>query len=61
MTKLDLKDKKILYELDLNSRQSFHQIAKKVGLSKDSIIYRVNKLKQDGIIKQFHTVIDVIN
>jgi DNA-binding Lrp family transcriptional regulator len=59
MTKLDLKDKKILYELDLNSRQSFHQIAKKVGLSKDSIIYRVNKLKQDGIIKQFHTVIDV--
>lgn len=56
---MDLKDKKILYELDTNSRQSFHEIAKKVGLSKDSIIYRVNKLQQEGIIKQFHTIIDV--
>jgi DNA-binding Lrp family transcriptional regulator len=59
MIKLDLKDRKILYELDINSRQSYHEIAKKVGLSKDSIIYRINKLQEAGIIKQFHTVIDV--
>ena len=59
MIKLDLKDCKILYELDINSRQSYHKIAKKVGLSKDSIIYRINKLQESGIIKQFHTVIDV--
>jgi len=59
MANLDLKDRKILYELDTNSRQSFNEIAKKVELSKDSIIYRINKLKEEGIIKQFHTVIDV--
>jgi len=59
MLKLDLKDRKILYELDANSRLSYHEIAKKVGLSKDSIIYRINKLQEAGIIKQFHTVIDV--
>lgn len=59
MIKLDLKDRKILYELDTNSRQSFHEIAKKVGLSKDSVIYRIRKLQEAGIIKQFHTVIDV--
>jgi DNA-binding Lrp family transcriptional regulator len=59
MLKLDLKDRKILYELDINSRQSFHEIAKKVGLSKDSVIYRIKKLQEVGIIKQFHTVIDV--
>ena len=59
MIKLDLKDRKILYELDINSRQSYHKIAKKVGLSKDSVIYRINKLQKAGIIKQFHTVIDV--
>lgn len=59
MYKLDLKDKKILYELDLNSRQSFNEISKKVGLSKDSIIYRINKLKKDKIIKKFHTIINV--
>ena len=59
MAKLDLKDRKILYELDINSRQSYHKIAKKVGLSKDSVIYRINKLQKQGIIKQFHTLIDV--
>jgi Lrp/AsnC family leucine-responsive transcriptional regulator len=59
MEKLDLKDYKILYELDLNSRQSFKEIGNKVGLSKDSIIYRINQLKEKGVIKGFHTVFDV--
>jgi DNA-binding Lrp family transcriptional regulator len=59
MYKLDLKDRKILYELDTNCRQSSNEIAKKIGLSKDSVIYRINKLRENGIIKQFHTVMDV--
>ncbi|HLC56441.1 MAG TPA: Lrp/AsnC family transcriptional regulator [Candidatus Nanoarchaeia archaeon] len=59
MLKLDLKDRKLLYELDIDSRQSYHQIAKKIGLSKDSVIYRINKLQEAGVIKQFHTIIDV--
>lgn len=59
MLKLDFKDRKLLYELDIDSRQSAHQLAKKIGLSKDAIIYRMNKLQEAGIIKQFHTVIDV--
>lgn len=58
MYKLDLKNRKILYELDINSRQSFKDIAKKVGLSKDAVIYRINQLQAAGIIKKFHTVID---
>jgi len=29
MYKLDLKDKKILYQLDFNARQSYSEIAKK--------------------------------
>ncbi|MFH1505945.1 MAG: Lrp/AsnC family transcriptional regulator [archaeon] len=59
MAKLDLKDKKILYELDINSRQPYNAIAKKVGLSKDSVIYRIKNLQKAGIIRQFHTIIDV--
>ena len=43
--KLDLKDRKILYELDINSRQPFAAIAKKVGLSKQTVINRVKKLR----------------
>jgi len=57
--KIDLKDRKILYELDLNCRQGFNQIARKVRLSKDSVIYRINKLKEAGLIQGFQTVINV--
>ncbi len=58
MIKLDRKNRKILYELDVDSRQPFKNIAKKVGLSKDAVIYRINKLQEAEIIKGFHTVID---
>jgi DNA-binding Lrp family transcriptional regulator len=56
--KLDLKDKKILYELDLNSRATLNEIAKKVGLSKQVVDYRLKNLIKNKIIKQFYTVIN---
>jgi Lrp/AsnC family transcriptional regulator for asnA, asnC and gidA len=55
MEKLDVKDRKILYELDIDSRQSFSQLGKKVGLHKDVVAYRVKKLQEKGIIKNFYT------
>lgn len=58
MEEIDLKDRKILYELDINSRQSFSQLGKKVGLHKDLVAYRVKKLLEKGIIKHFYTEID---
>ncbi len=58
MVKIDLKDRKILYQLDLDCRQSNTQIGKKVGLKKDVVSYRVNKLQDEGVIKNFWTLID---
>jgi DNA-binding Lrp family transcriptional regulator len=58
MEKLDLKDRKILYYLDLDSRQSFRSLGKKVGLSKDIVASRVKKLKELGIIRNFYTRLD---
>lgn len=58
MLKLDLKDRKILYELDINSRQTFQKIAKKVGLSKENVFYRIKKLEKQGIIRQYSTIIN---
>ena len=58
MEKIDAKDRKILYQLDINSRRSFSQIGKKVGLHKDVVAYRVNKLQEKGIIKGFYTETD---
>lgn len=43
--KLDKKDYKILAELDLDFRQPFSRIGKKVGLSKNSVALRFSKLK----------------
>ncbi|MDH7506581.1 MAG: Lrp/AsnC family transcriptional regulator [Candidatus Thermoplasmatota archaeon] len=58
MTKLDLKDRKILYELDLNCRQSNTQIGKKVGLKKDVVAYRIKRMQDEGIITCFWTAIN---
>lgn len=59
MVKLDTKDKKILFELDRNSRQTYREIAHKIRLSKDSTFYRIKRLEKEGIIQQYQTVIDV--
>lgn len=58
MVNLDLKDRKILYHLDLNCRQSNAQIGKKVGLSKQVVDYRVKRMEEDGIITGYWTNID---
>jgi len=58
MGNIDLKDRKILYELDLDCRQSNSQIGKKVGLKRDIVSYRINRMQEEGIIKYFWTVID---
>lgn len=59
MYKLDLKDRKILYELDTNARQPLSKIAKKVHLTREAVLYRLNKLKAQGIIRKFLTVINM--
>lgn len=57
--KLDLKDKKILTELEMNARMPLSELAKKVRLSKQVITYRVDKLKKENIIQQFYAIIDM--
>ncbi len=57
--KLDLKDRKILYELDINSRQPNSEIAKKVGLSKQVVGFRIKRLIKEKIVSFFYSVIDI--
>ncbi|MFC1742028.1 Lrp/AsnC family transcriptional regulator [Nanoarchaeota archaeon] len=58
MTTLDLKDRKILYELDFNARQTDSEIAKKVKLSREVVSYRISRLIKKGIIKNFVTILN---
>lgn len=54
---LNIKDRKLLYYLSRNSRESYTQLAKKVGLSKNAVYYKIEALKKQGIIKNFSSVI----
>ena len=56
---LSIKDRKILKELFDNGRTPFSVIARRVGLSKEVVNYRVKKLFDKGILIGFNTVIDV--
>jgi len=58
MVDIDLKDRKILYELDLDARQSLTQIGKKVGLKKDIVSYRIRRMQDEGVIINFWTAIN---
>jgi Lrp/AsnC family leucine-responsive transcriptional regulator len=60
MEQIDLKDRKILYELDLNCRQSNAQIGKKVGLSKEVVTYRIKRMEDEGVITRYWTAIDTM-
>ncbi|MBI2045748.1 Lrp/AsnC family transcriptional regulator [Candidatus Pacearchaeota archaeon] len=56
---LNLKDRRILFELEQDSRQSLQQIAKKVSLKKETVFHRIKNLEKKGIIKKYITEIDV--
>jgi len=58
MVDLDKKNKQILYELDLNARQSCSSIGKKINLHRNVIEYRINRLIDTGVIKNFYTIVD---
>jgi DNA-binding Lrp family transcriptional regulator len=57
--KLDLKDKRILDELDRNPNIYSSALGKKVGLSRQVIEYRLEKLLSQKTIYSFYTLIDV--
>jgi DNA-binding Lrp family transcriptional regulator len=57
--KLDVKDIKILALLCNNARTPLTQLAKKVGLSRDAISYRIKNYEKKGLIQGYRTMINV--
>ena len=53
--RIDKLDYKILFELDRDSRLPITDLAKKVRLSKDSVIYRIKRMETQGIILTYET------
>lgn len=59
MIELDLKDRKILAELDQDSRQPLSKIAKELRLSTESINYRLKRLDKNNIITHYQTIVNL--
>ena len=57
--KIDLYDRKLLYELDKNSAISLAEISKKLRKSKQFIIYRMKQLEEANIITGYNAIIDM--
>jgi len=57
---LDLKDCKILNEIEMNARISYSELAKKLKTSKQVIKYRIEALEKQNIIQGSFAVIDLL-
>ena len=55
---LSKKDKQVLKELDINSRQSISQIAKKTHINKETVNYTIKKLEKDEIIQGYFSLVN---
>lgn len=55
---IDELDKKILNVLLTNSRLSYREIAKKIGVSVATVMNRVNRLQKEKLIKKYSAVLD---
>ncbi len=58
MDSLNLLDKKIIYELENNSRQSLSRISRTLKTSQQVVSYRLQNLEKENIIKKYITIID---
>lgn len=57
--KVDLKDRKILGYLSSNARIPLTVLAKKVGLSRDAVNYRIKNYEEKGVIQGYRTMVDI--
>lgn len=59
MEGLDKLDRRILFELDCNSRQTMSELARKIRQGRDRVEYRVERLVDRGIIRKFTTSVNL--
>src|SRR3989338_2068933 len=59
--KLDIIDRKILFELDKNARIPTTQLAKKLNISRETCKYRISNLLKNSVIDKFSAIINPSN
>jgi Lrp/AsnC family transcriptional regulator for asnA, asnC and gidA len=56
--KLDELDRRILALLSRNSRLSYREIAKQIGVSHANVSGRIRRLEEEGVIKGYTVILD---
>ena len=57
--KLDEYDRRMLYELDIDSRMPLSKLARKVRRSKQFVLYRQKRLEEAGVIRAYNAIVDM--
>lgn len=60
MVKIDIKDRKILMQLDMDARMPLTELAKKIRLSRQVVEYRLKRMQKEKIIHGAITVFDSV-
>lgn len=60
MIKLTVKDRRLLYYLSKNSRESSGKLGKLVGISRGAVDYKIQRFKEENIITNFSSVINPV-
>ncbi len=59
LPQIDEKDREILGMLEKDARVQYKEIADKLDISSDTVKYRIEKMKDQGIIERFEPVINL--
>ncbi len=55
---IDETSKKVLAEYLQDSRQSFREVARKIGISSGTVASRIKEMEESGIIKKYTTLLN---
>lgn len=58
MKTIDVKDRKLLYELDVHARLGTSELGKRIGLSQEGVHYRLRRLEERKIIGGYIALIN---
>ena len=61
MNDIDTIDRKIIYQLSMNSRQSNNQLAKRIRVKNNIVTYRLKRLEENKILTRYYTVTNTYN
>ena len=57
--RLDVRDRRLLRELDMDARLPYSELARRIGTSKQGAEYKLKALLREGVVRGFYPVVNV--